>query len=45
MFSRRLTSGLKIMSDNAVRLAKRDYAVEFNNADYKELAQLSDTLN
>ncbi|MCI8476051.1 MAG: HAMP domain-containing histidine kinase [Clostridia bacterium] len=45
VFSRRLTSGLKIMSDNAVRLAKRDYAVEFNNADYKELAQLSDTLN
>ncbi|MDE6585221.1 MAG: HAMP domain-containing histidine kinase, partial [Clostridia bacterium] len=45
VFSRKLTSGLKTMSDTAVQLAKRNYSVEFNNADYAELAQLSDTLN
>ena len=45
LFSRKLTSGLQSMSDTAVRLAKGDYGVEFVNADYKELAQLSDTLN
>lgn len=44
-FSRKLTSGLKTMSDTAVRFAKGDYTVEFFNADYKELAQLSDTMN
>lgn len=45
VFSRKLTSGLKTMSDTAVRFAKGDYTVEFFNADYKELAQLSDTMN
>lgn len=45
VFSSKITSGLKTMSDSAVRLAKRDYKVEFNNVDYQELAKLSDTLN
>lgn len=45
VFSSKITSGLKTMSDSAVRLAKRDYKVEFNNVDYQELANLSDTLN
>lgn len=44
-FSRKLTSGLKTMSDTAVQLAKRNYSVEFNNADYAELARLSDSFN
>lgn len=45
LFSKKLTGGLQTMSDTAVRFAKGDYDVEFHNADYKELAQLSDTLN
>ncbi|MBD5632194.1 MAG: HAMP domain-containing histidine kinase, partial [Clostridia bacterium] len=44
-FSTKLTSGLKNMSDTAVRLAKGDYTVQFTNADFSEMAQLSDTLN
>lgn len=44
-FSKKLTRGLKTMSDTAVRLAKGDYSVEFTNLDYKEMAQLSNTLN
>ncbi len=44
-FSRKLTSGLKTMSDTAVCLAKGNYDIEFTNADYNEMAQLSDTLN
>lgn len=44
-FCKHLTRGLNNMSDTAVRLAKGDYSVEFVNADYKEMAQLSDTLN
>lgn len=44
-FSRKLTGGMKSLSENAVRLAKGDFGAEFANADYKELAQLSDTLN
>lgn len=44
-FSKKLTGGLKTMSDTAVLLAKGDYTVEFTNVDYTEMAQLSDTLN
>ncbi|MDE6667905.1 MAG: HAMP domain-containing histidine kinase [Clostridia bacterium] len=44
-FSKKLTSGLKTMSDTAVLLAEGDYDIQFTNADYKEMAQLSDTLN
>lgn len=44
-FSKKLTSGLKTMSDTAVQLAGRNYGVDFHNADYTELAQLSDSLN
>lgn len=45
LFSQKLTRGLKNMSDTAVRLAEGDYSVNFANADYVEMAQLSDTLN
>ncbi len=44
-FSKKLTSDVKTMSDTAVLLAKGNYEIQFNNAEYKELAQLSDTLN
>lgn len=44
-FSQKLTRGLQSMSDTAVKMAKGDYTVKFANADYKEMAQLSDTLN
>ena len=44
-FSKKLTSGLKTMSDTAVLLAEGNYDIKFTNADYKEMAQLSDTLN
>lgn len=44
-FSKKLTGGLKTMSDTAVQLAKGDYSVEFTNVDYTEMAQLSGTLN
>ena len=44
-FSNKLTSGLKNMSDTAVLLAQGNYGIKFTNADYKEMAQLSDTLN
>ncbi len=43
--SQKLTRGLKSLSDSAVKLAKGDYTVQFVNVDYKEVAQLSDTLN
>ena len=44
-FSKHLTRGLNVMSEKAVRLAHGDYEVEFVNANYKEMAQLSDSLN
>lgn len=44
-FSQKLTRGLKTMSDKAVCLAHGDYSIDFADADYKEMAQLSDSLN
>ncbi|MDE7083242.1 MAG: HAMP domain-containing histidine kinase [Clostridia bacterium] len=44
-FSKKLTSGMKTMSDTAVLLAEGNYDIKFTNADYKEMAQLSDALN
>lgn len=44
-FCKHLTRGLNTMSEKAVKLAHGDYTVEFVNADYKEMAQLSDSLN
>ncbi len=44
-FSQKLTRGLQFTSDTAVKLAHGDYSVSFTNADYRELARLSDTLN
>ena len=44
-FSRHLTRGLNAMSEKAVKLAHGDYSVEFVNANYMEMAQLSDSLN
>ncbi len=43
--SQRLSSGLRNISTTAVRLAKGDLTVNFANAEYQELADLSDTLN
>ena len=43
--SQKLTRGIKTTSETAVKLAHGDYSVSFANADYSELAQLSDTLN
>ena len=43
--SQKLTSGLKNLSSTAVRFSKGDFNVEFENAEYQELASLSDTLN
>ncbi len=43
--TKKLTQGLKNMSDTAVLLAKGDYSVTFHDADYAEMAQLSDSLN
>lgn len=43
--SQRVTSGLKGLSSTAVRFSKGDYNVNFANAEYQELADLSDTLN
>lgn len=43
--SQKLTSGLNNLSSTAVRFSKGDYGVNFANAEYQELADLSDTLN
>lgn len=43
--SQKLTRGLKNLSATAVQFAHGDYNVKFVNADYREVAQLSDTLN
>lgn len=43
--SQKLTSGLKNLSSTAVRFSKGDFSVNFANAEYRELADLSDTLN
>lgn len=43
--SRKLTDGLKDLSSTAVRFSKGDYNVNFSNAECRELADLSDTLN
>ncbi|MDE6356869.1 MAG: HAMP domain-containing histidine kinase [Clostridia bacterium] len=45
LISQKITRGLKSMSSAAAELAKGDYTVKFTNVDYKEMAQLSDTLN
>lgn len=43
--SQKLSSGLKNISTTAVRFSKGDFGVNFANAEYQELAALSDTLN
>lgn len=43
--SQKLTSGIRNLSATAVQFSKGDYTVNFANADYQELADLSDTLN
>ena len=43
--SQRLTGGLKNLSLTAVSFSKGNYDVTFANAEYQELADLSDTLN
>lgn len=43
--SQKLSNGLKHISTTAVRFFKGDFDVNFANAEYQELADLSDTLN
>ena len=43
--SQKLSSGLKNLSSTAVRFSEGDFDVNFANAEYQELADLSDTLN
>ena len=43
--SQKLSSGLKNLSTTAVKFSKGDFDVRFANAEYQELADLSDTLN
>ncbi|MDE6867913.1 MAG: HAMP domain-containing histidine kinase, partial [Clostridia bacterium] len=43
--SQKLSSGLKNLSSTAVRFSQGDFGVNFANAEYLELADLSDTLN
>ena len=43
--SQKLSSGIRNLSDMAVRFSKGDFDVNFAHADYQELADLSDTLN
>ncbi len=43
--SQKLSSGLKNLSKTAVRFSKGDFSVNFADAEYQELADLSDTLN
>ncbi len=43
--AQRLSGGLKNLSATAVRFSKGDFSVNFENAEYQELADLSDTLN
>ncbi|MDE6104534.1 MAG: HAMP domain-containing histidine kinase [Clostridia bacterium] len=43
--SQKLSDGVKNLSTTAVRFSKGDFNVNFANAEYKELADLSDTLN
>ena len=43
--SQRLSRGLKNLSATAVQFSKGDFTVNFENAEYQELADLSDTLN
>lgn len=43
--SQKLSDGLKNLSTTAVKFSKGDFNVNFANAEYQELADLSDTLN
>lgn len=43
--SQKLSSGLKNLSSTAVQFSKGDFNVNFANAEYQELADLSNTLN
>ena len=43
--SQKLSSGIKNLSSTAVSFSKGDFSVNFANAEYQELADLSDTLN
>lgn len=43
--SQKLSGGLRNLSATAVKFSKGDFNVDFVNAEYQELADLSDTLN
>lgn len=43
--AQKLTGGLKNLSSTAVRFSKGDFDVTFANAEYREMADLSDALN
>lgn len=45
LLSQKLSEPIKNISQTASKLAKGDYNVRFESAEYQEIAQLSDTLN
>lgn len=45
IISRRVSRPIIVINDTAKELAKGNFAVEFNGKDYREISELSDTLN
>lgn len=45
IISRRVSRPIIVINDSAKELAKGNFSVEFNGKDYKEISELSDTLN
>ena len=45
LLSRKISRSIIKVNDSARELAKGDYSVEFSGKDYREIAQLSETLN
>lgn len=45
LMSRRVSKSIIRVNDSAKKLAKGDYTVTFDGKDYREIAELSDTLN
>ena len=45
IISRRVSRPIIVINDTAKELAKGNFSVEFNGKDYREISELSDTLN
>ncbi len=45
IFSNKLTKSIVDLNEKAKTLAKGDYSVKFNSREYKEISELTDTLN